>query len=83
MHLRGGGRRLATPVAFPAATLKGISLDPADDTLWVIRSDPSVLRLENFDTSGRHLGTFEPTAPTRLNSAFAAAAAEFAVGGIK
>ena len=51
------GKRLSTPVNLAAASLSGIAVDPRDGTLWVVRNAGGVMRLENFDGSGRHLAS--------------------------
>jgi serine/threonine protein kinase len=54
------GQHLSTPVNVPAAVFRGLAVDPADDTLWVVRSvGTGVVRLENFNASGQHLGAIE------------------------
>jgi hypothetical protein len=71
------GRLLSTPVSIPTANLHGIAVDPKDGTLWVVRLQNAVgvLRLENFDSSGRRLGSFETDWPHAL---LPASGAEFA-----
>jgi hypothetical protein len=54
------GRLLATPVTVPMP-LTGLASDPADGTLWAVHyrgGSTSTVRLENFDVSGRHLGSY-------------------------
>lgn len=55
------GRHLSTPVTLPAVALAGIAVDPGDGTVWVTsqRWAASVIRLTNFDASGRHLTSLE------------------------
>jgi hypothetical protein len=53
------GKRVSTPVSVPGAILRGIAADPLDGTLWVIRAQSGVTRLENFDRSGRHLSSID------------------------
>jgi hypothetical protein len=54
------GTLLSTPIVVPWADLMGLAQDPKDNTLWVARPGSSgVLRLENFDTAGRHLGSLD------------------------
>jgi Protein kinase domain len=55
------GRHVSTPVTLPAVALAGIAVDPRDGTMWVTsqRWAASVIRLINFDASGRHLTSFE------------------------
>lgn len=62
------GRHLATPARLPAATLFGLAVDPLDDTLWAVRNQygSSMLRLENFDPTGRYLGAFHVDRPHRV-----------------
>jgi hypothetical protein len=59
------GKHLSTSASLPGATLTGIAFDPRDETLWVMRPQPAaaVMRLENFDSSGRHLGSLDLTWP--------------------
>lgn len=68
------GRHLATPARIPAATLYGLAVDPLDDTLWTVRQQygSSLLRLENFDATGRHLGSLEVERPRPLSEAIGA-----------
>jgi serine/threonine-protein kinase len=59
-HWSRQGALLSTRILVPWADLMGLALDPADNTLWVTRPGSSgVLRLENFDTAGRHLGSLD------------------------
>ena len=58
------GVHLSTPISQPDSALTGVAVDPVDGTIWAIRPQPvQVLRLENFDTSGRHLGSVELPRP--------------------
>ena len=59
------GKRLSTPVNLPTAVFKGIAVDPKDGTLWVLRDQyaTGVIRLENFETSGRHLASLDVDQP--------------------
>ena len=59
------GKLLSTPVNFPAAYFKGIAVDPKDGSLWAVRDQRAVavIRLENFDTSGRHLASLDLEQP--------------------
>jgi hypothetical protein len=62
------GRLLRTAAEVPA-TLMGLAVDPRDRTLWAVRAPDtttSVVRLENFDLAGRHLGSFEVPEPERM-----------------
>jgi hypothetical protein len=57
------GRRLARwAVPFAAGN---VAVDPADDTIWVTRSDLNarVIHLENLDLKGRPLGSFDVPKP--------------------
>jgi hypothetical protein len=77
-HWSRDGQRLSA-ATMPSSALMGIALDPRDGTLWAINAQHArvVLRLENFDTEGRHLGSFE--VPTGLGSRFVSpSGAEFA-----
>ena len=65
------GTHLRTPAEMPT-DLFGIGVDPADDTLWIARyqeTTAAVVRLENFDTSGRHLAAVELPFPGGLGPA--------------
>jgi hypothetical protein len=55
----GDGTHVSTPVSVAGATLRGIAADPLDGTLWVIRAQSGVTRLENFERSGRHLSSID------------------------
>jgi hypothetical protein len=59
-HWSRDGKLLSTPVTV-ASVLMGLAIDPRDDTLWVVRHQSAAvsIHLENFDTSGRHLGSLE------------------------
>jgi hypothetical protein len=65
-HRSRDGQELSPPITLPSSALMGISVDPKDNTLWAINAQHAggLIRLENFDTSGRHLGIFET--PTGL-----------------
>jgi hypothetical protein len=55
------GRLLARPVTVPMPALTGLASDPADGTLWAVHFRGGIattVRLENFDVSGRHLGSY-------------------------
>jgi hypothetical protein len=73
------GRLVATLIqSVPALT--GLAVDPRDDTLWVLRplNSASIIRLENYDATGRLLGQFG----VRTSGIFqAAGGAEFAIAG--
>jgi hypothetical protein len=55
------GERRSTPITLPAVQIAGLAVDPRDDTLWVVRlqHNAPVTHLENFNTTGRHLGSFD------------------------
>ena len=59
------GRLLATPVQTNAEGFGGVAVDPLDGTLWAVRLTFATLtaRLENFDPSGRPLGSFDVRTP--------------------
>jgi hypothetical protein len=60
----------------PAAALKGIAVDPSDETLWVLAQQfAGPLRLVNYDASGRLLSTLDLGSVT---SDWLATGAEFA-----
>jgi serine/threonine-protein kinase len=54
------GRLLSTPVSMPSVDLRAVAIDPKDETLWVIvyQNAGDTMRFENFDLTGRHLGSF-------------------------
>jgi hypothetical protein len=61
------GRHLSTPISQTDSLLTGVAIDPLDDTVWAIRPQPSaVLRLENFEQSGRYLASLELPRPRVL-----------------
>jgi hypothetical protein len=54
------GQLLATPVTVEWRGMTGIAVDPQDETLWVGRPDSTgVMRLENFEQMGHHLGSID------------------------
>ena len=59
------GDLLGTPIRLPTAELRAIAVDPMDGTLWAIRYQGLVAstRLENFEVSGRHLGSLDVERP--------------------
>jgi serine/threonine-protein kinase len=73
------GRRLAAPVRVPW-TVGGVAFDYADGTLWAIQytANASAIRLDNFDRTGRYLGSVNLP---RVTSAEGATGAEFAWTG--
>jgi len=77
-HWSRDGKLLSTPTVFSGALLTAIAVDPADGTLWAVRQGypGDVMRLENFDTSGRHLASLQVAIP-RINP-FTSGGAEFA-----
>lgn len=56
------GRLVSVPVR-TVPPLTGLAVDGRDGTIWAIRQLPSakILRLENYDRSGRRLGLYELT----------------------
>ena len=56
---RRDGERVSAPVQVDPPLL-GVAADPRDGTLWVVKQVPSqhVLALDNYDVTGRHLGTY-------------------------
>jgi hypothetical protein len=54
------GRQISTPIDIPGAVFKGLAVDPADGTLWIVRYErrTDVSRIENFTVSGKRLGAF-------------------------
>ncbi|MGQ0734360.1 MAG: protein kinase domain-containing protein [Acidobacteriota bacterium] len=77
------GSYVGTQVNISNAFLAGLAVDPQDGTLWAVRAQGVVasFRLENYDTSGRFLGSHELEWPA---VALGAAGAEFAwVGEVK
>jgi hypothetical protein len=73
------GGLLSAPISQSDSYLSAVAVDPADGTIWAVRPQPSaVLRLENFDPSGRHLASVELPRPlVQLD----AAGAEFSWSG--
>jgi hypothetical protein len=69
------GTLVSTPVSVQGAVFTGIAADPLDGTLWVIRSQGGIMRLENFEPSGRHLFSLDARA---LHPFLVGAGAEFA-----
>ena len=58
------GRLVSVPVR-AVSPLTGLAVDARDDTIWVMRQQPSakVIDLENYDRSGHWLGAYELTTP--------------------
>jgi serine/threonine-protein kinase len=52
-----GGTRRAIPVREAGAAFQGIAVDPADDTLWLVRLIEPRFQLDNFDAVGTFLGS--------------------------
>jgi hypothetical protein len=75
------GTLLGTVVEMAATILTGIAVDPADHTIWAVRAQYAVdvVRLENFDWSGRWLTGVDVPSPDPLGGAGGASGAEFAV----
>jgi hypothetical protein len=62
-----GGRLLSTPISLQDSFLTGVAVDALDGTIWAAWPQPSaLLRLENLDPSGRHLGSLEVARPLVL-----------------
>jgi hypothetical protein len=59
-----GGTLLST-ARLPGIVLTGLGIDPKDETLWALRivTGSAELRLENFSTSGQHLGSLDIARP--------------------
>jgi hypothetical protein len=73
------GEHLATPIDLPTAVFKGIAIDPADATVWIRREQyaAGMMRLENFDQSGRPLASLDLPLPHPMLD-YASGGAEFA-----
>jgi hypothetical protein len=58
------GRLVSSPVQ-TLAPLTGVACDQRDGTIWVMRQLPSAreVRLDNYDASGRRLGTYRVSHP--------------------
>ncbi len=61
---RRDGERVSAPLQVDPPLL-GVAADPRDGTLWVVKQVPSqhVLALDNYDVTGRHLGTYTVSHP--------------------
>jgi hypothetical protein len=71
------GKHLSSPINIPSAFLSGIAVDPKDETLWAVAPQASGVRLENFDPSGRRLGSFDLERPLVNYLDIQASGAEF------
>jgi serine/threonine-protein kinase len=62
-----GGSPVGVPFRVPGVVI-ALGVDPVDHTLWALKEDSvsPTMRLENFGTSGRHLGSFDFEKPQLL-----------------
>jgi hypothetical protein len=72
------GRLISAPVTVASVELRAIAIDPSDQTLWatVFQNAGTTIRLENFDRTGRYLGSYSVEQPIAIPN-FGANGAEF------